>query len=211
MDKKDYELGLSAGLLIGIFFLPVLNVTEPALYAKYYLYVIPFFLIGSPVGLLIAKVISSRISIVWPIAKFGLIGVLNTLIDWGVLGFLTLYFAVDPKQEFLSLGIVTLTFYIFYKSVSFFVANINSYFWNKYWTFSGDVNKKTSEELIQFFAVSIIGFFINVGIAVYIFSHIEPIASLNSNQWGIVGAALGSIAGLIWNFVGYRLFVFKSR
>lgn len=211
MDKKDYKFGLSAGLLIGIFFLPVLNVTNPAFYMNYYLYVIPFFLIGTPVGLLAAKAISGKISIVWPIAKFGVIGVLNTLIDWGVLGFLTLYFTIAPKEEFISLGILSLTFYTLYKSASFVIANVNSYFWNKYWTFSGSINKKTSQEFIQFFTVSVIGFLLNVGIAVYIFSSIQPVSGLNSDQWGIAGAALGSIAGLIWNFLGYKLFVFKNR
>ena len=211
MDKRDYKFGLSAGLLIGIFFLPILNVTEPALYASYYPYIIPFFLIGTPVGLLVAKAISGKISIVWPIAKFGVIGVLNTLIDWGVLGFLTLYFAVDPKEEFILFGLFGLTFYFLYKSASFVVANVNSYFWNKYWTFSGNISKRTPQEFIQFFAVSVIGFLLNVGIAVYIFSSIQPAAGFNSDQWGIVGAALGSLAGLIWNFIGYKLFVFKSR
>lgn len=209
MNRRDYGFGLSAGLLIGIFFLPVLNVTEPALYAKYYFYVIPFFLIGTFVGLLVAKTISNKISIVWSIAKFGVIGVLNTLIDWGVLGFLILYFAVDPKEEFISLGVLSLTFYVLYKSASFVIANINSYFWNKYWTFSGNINKKTSQEFIQFFVVSVIGFFINVGIAVYIFSNIQPVFGLNFDQWGIVGAAFGSITGLIWNFIGYKFFVFN--
>ena|SRR3989344_602119 len=196
MDKKDYWLGLLAGLLIGLFFLPFLGITKPALYEKYYIFVVPFFLIGAPLGLWVAKFISWKISVVWQVGKFGVIGVLNTLIDWGVLSLLLA-----------SLGG---SLYAVYKGISFIVANINSYYWNKYWTFSGGVNQKTRGEFIQFFIVSAVGFFINVGIATYVFKSVSPVGGLNFNQWGILGAAIGSVAGLAWNFLGYKFFVFKK-
>ncbi len=59
--------------------------------------------------------------------------------------------------------------------------------------------------------VSIVGFLINVIIASYVFKSISPVGGLNLDQWGIIGAAIGSIAGLAWNFVGYKFIVFKEK
>jgi putative flippase GtrA len=37
------------------------------------------------------------------------------------------------------------------------------------------------------------------------------LAGLSPDQVGLIGAAAGSIVGLTWNFIGYKLWVFKSR
>ncbi|MBI5306288.1 GtrA family protein [Candidatus Wolfebacteria bacterium] len=210
MTKKDYVFGISAGFLIGLLLLPVLKALKPELYDKFYLIIVPLFLIMTPLGLIIANYIGRKISVVWQVGKFGVIGVLNTLVDWGVLAsFIFLfrkYFQIESK-DVLFLGI---TFYSLYKAISFIVANVNSYYWNKYWTFASGAAKRTKAQFSQFFVVSILGFGINVGIASYIFKAINPVGGLNLDQWGIIGAAVGSIAGFAWNFIGYKFIVFKE-
>ena len=211
MTKKDYKFGIIVGFLIGLVALPVFKIAKPGLYSKFGLAIFFFFLIGTPIGLIIAKYISRKIAVVWQVAKFAVIGVLNTLVDWGVLAILIFifrkYLAIN-SEDLLILG---LTFYSLYKAASFIVANVNSYFWNKYWTFSEGAVKKTKSEFLQFFVVSVIGFAINVAIASYVFGFIKPLGQLNSDQWGIVGAAIGSVVGLAWNFIGYKFIVFKER
>jgi putative flippase GtrA len=64
---------------------------------------------------------------------------------------------------------------------------------------------------LQFFVVSLIGFVINVAMASYVFKSVGPLAGLNSDQWGLIGAAAGSVAGLAWNFIGYKFVVFKKK
>lgn len=214
MNKKDISFGISAGLLIGMLALPVLRTIKPAVYSRYGFAVIPFFLIATPFGLYIAYLIGKKISVVWQIGKFGVIGVLNTLVDWGVLAAL---FAVGPRwfgvasdHAVLTAGAAAITVYTVYKALSFVIANANSYYWNKYWTFAIGLAEKTHSEFLQFFAVSLIGFLLNVGIASYVFKAIAPIAGMNVDQWGLVGAAIGSIIGLAWNFLGYKFIVFKK-
>lgn len=211
--RRDFNFSLLAGFLIGLLAMPVIKAAKPALYEAVFYTIIPFFTIATPLGAVIAMRIGQKIKIIWQLAKFVVIGVLNTVVDLGFLSFLTFLlknsFNINSQDTFLTLGALSLTFYPIYKGVSFIVANINSYYWNKYWTFEGN-NKKTSSEIIQFFIVSILGFAINITTASYVFGSIQPIGGLNTDQWGLIGAAIGSIAGLLWNFIGYKLWVFKK-
>lgn len=215
MTKKDHLFGIIAGLLIGLLAMPVLQAAKPDLYASFAWYVLPFFLIATPLGLIVAHMIGEKISVVWQVGKFGVIGVLNTLVDWGVLTALILFFrsqySIESGSAIAVFGIVSLTYYTLYKSISFIVAVVNSYYWNKYWTFATGVVSKTTAEFVQFFSVSVVGFFINVGLSSYVFKVVPPIAGMNVDQWGLVGAAIGSIVGLAWNFVGYKFIVFKNK
>ncbi len=200
------------GLLIGLMFMPVLAVAKPDLYIKLKIAILPFFIIGTSLGLAIAKIISKKIPIIWQISKFGVTGVLNVLVDFGILTFLTIYIkkflGIKSTDILFSLGVLVVTVYSIYKAISFIVANINSYFWNKYWTFEKKEGK--SSEFIQFFVVSLVGFIINVAVASFVFKYIDPFASMNPEQWGLISAAAGSIIGLIWNFLGYKFLVFKK-
>lgn len=215
MSKKDYQFGIAAGLLIGLLFMPVLKAAKPDLYDKLFLVIIPFFLLATPIGLRIAFFLGTKIKAVWQIGKFGVIGVLNTLVDLGVLTSLTFLFQMlfntSAKQELFKSTFFILTTYSIYKAISFIVANVNSYFWNKYWTFEQAAKKKSSEEFVQFFVVSIVGFLINVFIASFVFKHYFQNIGLSENQLGLIGAAFGSVAGLAWNFIGYKLWVFKKQ
>jgi len=55
--------------------------------------------------------------------------------------------------------------------------------------------------------VSIIGFIVNVVVASLVF---KSVAGFSAGQAGLLGAMVGSIAGLAWNFVGYKFIVFKK-
>ncbi len=211
ITQKDYRFSLAAGLMIGILILPVLKAASPDLFNKFFLIVVPFFLLATPLGLRIAFMIGKKIPIIYQIAKFGIIGVGNVLVDLGVLSLLTMLFSLKFKIETSTAMIGVVTFYSLFKGISFIVANVNSYFWNKYWTFNQGKKKQTKSEFLQFFAVSVVGFLINVFVASVVFQIIlGSLTSLNEGQLGLLGAAAGSIAGLAWNFVGYKLWVFKK-
>ncbi|EKD58272.1 MAG: hypothetical protein ACD_56C00159G0001 [uncultured bacterium] len=211
ITQRDYKFAVTAGLLIGLLLLPVLKTASPVLFAKFWVVIVPFFLLATPIGLRIAFFIGQKIAIVYQVAKFALIGVLNTLVDLGVLALITLLFSSYLQIESKSILIGTLTFYSVYKAISFIVANISSYFWNKHWTFEQGKKKQSKAQFIQFFAVSIVGFLINVFVATFVFKVvIGSLINLTDGQIGLIGAAFGSIAGLAWNFIGYKLWVFKK-
>lgn len=211
ITQKDYYFSIMAGLLIGLLSLPVLKAANQDMYYKFYLAIVPFFLLATPLGLRIAFFIGKRIAIIYQIAKFGLIGVLNTLVDIGMLAFLTFLFRayLGISSEKILVGVVT--FYSLFKAISFIIANINSYVWNKHWTFDQGAKEQTRGEFVQFFAVSVAGFIINVFVASVVFKTVlGSLVGFSSDQIGLIGAAAGSVAGLAWNFIGYKLWVFKK-
>lgn len=212
--SRDYSFGVGAGFLIGLLIIPILKTTKPDIFESFKYILIPVFTVLVPLGLVVSSWISRRFSIIWQLAKFIVIGILNTLVDLGALAFMfslaTLTGAAIASHDILFTLFVPITFFILYKSISFIIANINSYFWNKYWTFEGENHKKTSAEFTQFFLVSLIGFIINVTASTFVFSFFHQIGGLTADQWGLIGATVGSISGLAWNFIGYKFIVFKK-
>ncbi len=211
LKKKDYFFSLMAGFLIGLLILPVLKTSRPLLFDKIALPFFFFFLIATPLGTIIANFIGRKITTIWQLAKFGVTGVMNFLLDLGTLAILIFSFrqyfdieAIDPIIP----GFI-LIYYSLFKAISFIVANINSYFWNKYWTFETNDLQKKSTEFLQFFVVSLIGLVVNVLVA-SLFVKLSPFGTMTPDQIGLLGAAAGSIAGLAWNFIGYKFIVFKK-
>ena len=141
-------------------------------------------------------------------ARFVVAGFLAAAIDFGVLNFLM----------FLTGLAVGLPFTIF-KSISFIIAATNSYFVNKFWTFGNQkaldpaafTEKKSAlKEYGQFLAVSTIGIIINVGVASIIVNGAGPQYGLEPKIWANLGAVAGAAIGLVWNFIGFKLIVFKT-
>ena len=127
ITRKDYFLVSIIGFFFGLLLLPVLNnIKLPFLKITFnsaFLIVVGFVLFAN-FALWLVSLLSRLFPLLLQIAKFVAVGGLNTLLDWGILNTLI----------FLS-GIAAGWWYSIFKSISFIVAVINSYFWNKYWTF----------------------------------------------------------------------------
>ena len=141
--------------------------------------------------------------------KFCVVGAANTLIDWGVLfGLMSLT------------GFTSGMYYSVQKGFSFIVAVINSYIFNKFWTFKAKEKERVASEFSQFMIVSVVGLIINVTIASLVVNYIAPFSLagrialfMNISQdklWGIFGAGVATIIALLWNFIGYKFWVFKK-
>jgi len=209
MSRRDYYLGFLSGFLIGLLALPVLKMVNTGLFLRIEFILVPFFLILTPTALAIVKAISHRVAIAWQIAKFAVTGILNTLVDWATLTLLIFSFRNYANLEPTYNVISGITIYSFYKSTSFVVAVINSYCWNKYWTFAEPNSEKPNADFFHFFVASAIGLGINVGCSTYVFSYLRP-KSFNVDQWALIGAGLGTLLALTWNFLVYKCVVFKK-
>jgi putative flippase GtrA len=211
LTKKDYFFTVGAGLLIGLFILPVVRAAKPDFFFQYAWFIFFFFLIATPLGVKIAHRIGQKFSTVWQLAKFGVIGFMNSLADLGMLAIITFafrnYFGINSAD--LITGGFILTFYSLFKAASFILANINSYYWNKYWTFENQTAGKSGAEFFQFFTVSLVGLAINV-LAASLMVKFAPLGGLSSDQIGLLGGIVGSLSGLAWNFIGYKFIVFKK-
>lgn len=138
--------------------------------------------------------------------KFALVGVINTLIDITILNI----------QMNLT-GITRGFGYSIQKTISFLCALTFSYFVNKSWTFEDKSKEKEAKKMSQFFLVGTIGMLINVTTATLTVSYLQnpinnllQLSFLTPKIWGTIGALCGTAVGLLWNFTGYKWWVFKK-
>jgi len=213
-SRRDYFFGIISGFAIGILLLPILKTAKPELFFSLKFVIVPIFTVLVPLALVIASWISYRIPLVWQLAKFIITGALNTLVDIGTLSYMLFLASVSSyhiaSNDILFTLFVPIAFFTLYKGISFLIANTNSYFWNKYWTFgASNTQKKSSTEFIQFLIISFIGFIINISISSLIFGAPYGTNRMSIDQWALISAVIGSIVGFTWNFIGYKFFVFK--
>ena len=153
------------------------------------------FLFGVVIGELLAKIFK----IFRQIVRFGEIGVLNTFIDFGVLNLLIWITGITGGMAIAPLN-----------AASFICATTNSYFWNRVWTF-GKKESATGKEFTQFLIISGIGIVINTGIIVIGTSLISPLFGLSPAAWTNVMKMIATFISMVWNFLGYKLWVFKVK
>lgn len=123
--------------------------------------------------------------------RFGIVGVLNTVVDFALLNLL--YHVVGLPL----LGANTL-------SVTGGI--VNSFFWNKHWTFSAGGWHRWWRQALVFVTVSLIGLVINdAGIYVlHVWSGGTSVLAVNMQKIG------ASVISMVWNFLGYRFLAFRS-
>lgn len=142
-------------------------------------------------------------------SKFFIVGLTNTGID-----FLVLNFLMWITQTYKGTSIVI------FGTISFSVAVINSYLLNKYWTFSASVGPAggahkgnaagAMSEFAKFLTVSVTGLALNISIIYFITTMVNPAFGLIPVLWANFAKVVATGAVLVWNFAGYKLFVFKK-
>ena len=121
------------------------------------------------------------------VVKFGFVGGLNTAVDWGLYWLLTR--TVPYFSEFLVLA----------KSISYTAGVINSFFWNKNFTFR--VKKTPLSKFIFFFIINLVAIAIN--------SSIMAFALHNLRLSELASLGLATVCTLLWNFLTSKFLVFR--
>lgn len=118
--------------------------------------------------------------------KFGVVGLSSFIIDAGIYFIETRFFGI---------------YYIVAKGASFIISVINSYIWNRRWTFRSE-NKEKAQEFIKFLTVAGIGFGLNVSIM---------FLAVSKLHWpDYYGLVLATAIVTIWNFTINKLWIFKN-
>ncbi len=201
--KKDLLLATIIGAAVGILIQPMLSTLSVSL-AKFGITpTIHFrmetffaFLIFAPFALTVAYFLGKLWSVLYQFAKFGAVGTLNSFIDFGVLNLLIAL-----------TGISTGFGYVAFKGVSFLAATTNSFFWNKGWTFG---SKETVQvgKAAKFYLIAVVGWGLDVVAASAFVNGIHH--TISNNVWANLGGLVGIGASFVWNFLGYKYFVFKA-
>lgn len=131
--------------------------------------------------------------------KFAAIGFTNAAVDFGILNFLIFY----------SGSAAGILFSVF-KGISFGVAAVHSYFWNKFWAFEAGQSAVSGREFFKFFSIIFIATLINVGIASIMVNVIGVKFGFSEEAWANIGAVIGSATALTISFVGFKKSVFKK-
>jgi putative flippase GtrA len=132
------------------------------------------------------------------IARFAFVGVVNTAVDLAVLN--TLIVVSHHGRA----GLL----YSLFKTLSFLVAALNSYWMNSKWTFRQSARQDTMMRVGRFLLVSIFGLAINVETASWVSAVVVPVRWLE-RWWPSVAALAGTSCGLAINFAGYKYLVFS--
>ncbi|MEK9129833.1 MAG: GtrA family protein [Patescibacteria group bacterium] len=130
--------------------------------------------------------------------KFIITGTINTGLDFIFLNFL-IWLTGIYKGGWLGL----LNF------ISFFLATINSYFLNKFWTFRENQGH-TKNQFLYFFLISLVGCIINTSIVYFIATFIPPFLNVSQFLWVNIAKLLAISISLFWNFFSYK-FLFLKR
>ena len=135
----------------------------------------------------------------WQIIKFLVVGFLNTFIDFFVLNVLMFITTVTSGSYFPVL-----------KIISFLFAVTNSFLLNKFWTFKSRDRDTAGGESMKFLLVSLVGLSINVSIASSVVNYVPRPDFLSPVLWANFGSAVAVAVALFWNFLGYKMLVFKK-
>lgn len=127
--------------------------------------------------------------------KFSAVGAINFLIDFSILNLLSFATGINKGIAAAFLGVV-----------SFLIANINSYFLNKKWTFRK--NSKSSNYK-TFIAISILGVAINISI-IYVFTTFISQLYFSDIIWLNVSKIIATGFVMFFNYFGYKKFVFRN-
>ncbi len=129
------------------------------------------------------------------LVKFGLVGVLNTAVDFLVFNLLLLFRCPAPVS----------------KGVSYTAGMLNSFFFNKNWTFRATGNSK--KQFVRFLVLNLATLAVSVGLmkelsallATSFFAEASPLFADNLANLIVIAITV------ILNFIGSRFFVFSQK
>ena len=118
--------------------------------------------------------------------KFALVGLSSTAIDWSIFYLLNSFFGL---------------YYLIAKILSFSVAVINSYTWNRCWTFRSQ-NPYRTKEFSQFLTVALVGLSLNTFIMYLV------VTVFGGRK--IIGLILATGIVVFWDFLANKFYTFKE-
>ncbi|PIR97806.1 MAG: hypothetical protein COT89_02755 [Candidatus Colwellbacteria bacterium CG10_big_fil_rev_8_21_14_0_10_42_22] len=200
LEEKDLKAGLLASVLIAVLAYPTLNNISFINQYGALIVVGASFALGFLAlrALILMKILSRWWVMFWQLGKFALTGALNTFLDFAILNLLITLTGITE-------GLWASVF----KTLAFGVAVINSYFWNKYWTFEATESRKRSE-FVEFILVSVLSLGVNVG-TFSLVNALSPTGGLNPTTWANVSALAATAIAWIFNFLGYKFLVFRKK
>ena len=131
--------------------------------------------------------------------KFGLVGFINTGVDFLVTNLLFWFF--KPKSMF---GLMLISIF------AICAAAVNSYILNKFWTFNKKTKMKISE-IYRFSLVTFLGMLVNTSIFLFASKYLAELFGIEGFININVSRLIGVAAAMGVTFLGYRFGVFNTE
>lgn len=122
---------------------------------------------------------------------FCIAGTLGFLVDAGVVSLLVNVSGWDPY-----LG----------RLVSFLCAVVATFAFNRRYTFAASERQSLSKQFARYLLAMTGGFVVNYGAYALLVWRVELV-----REWPVIGVAVGSVLGLVVNFISSRYWVFRSN
>ncbi len=140
--------------------------------------------------------------------KFAVVGALGALVDFGVFNLISLLFDMDTLPA---------------NVISFTTAVCSNFIWNRYWTYPDSRAKPLGRQLIQFFAVNLVGLGINTTIVLLLKSPMTGLLVAVSPALGLsfvaatqeqIGKNMAKVVAtgvvMFWNFFINRIWTYND-
>lgn len=138
--------------------------------------------------------------------RFAIVGAIGAVIDFGVFNFLTNLVAFFKENV------------VWASVISFILAVISNFTWNRLWTYPDSRSKPVSRQLTQFVTVSLIGLLIRTPL----FSFLEKaLTQFFTARWSFkpltpvivahnLALAIVILIVMIWNFIANRYWTYND-
>ena len=129
--------------------------------------------------------------------KFAIVGTIGFVIDTGALYLLVFLLHLNGENERLLA-----------KAISFTLAVISNFTWNRRWTYPESRSKPIGKQMAQFFAMNLLGLGINLIVFKIADSLLVPLVDL---RLALAGAQVAAVTvAMFWNFGANRLVTYSD-
>jgi len=135
--------------------------------------------------------------------KFAFVGVTGTIVDFGLMNLFSLAFKIPL---------------IWAQAMSFIIAVINNFLWNRFWTYPDSRSKAAHRQLLQFFLINLVGIAIRTPLIAWLNKMILnsltnstttlPLGNTIISQNLALALSVGVI--MLWNFFANRYWTYSD-
>jgi putative flippase GtrA len=134
--------------------------------------------------------------------RFAVVGAIGAVVDFGILNLLLL----------------VSTPYVIAGTISFIMAVVNNFLWNRFWTYPDSRSKRFSQQLIQFTIINAIGLVIRIPLLAFLENVLIRLAERFFGEFFIsaefighnTGLAIAIIIVMFWNFLANRYWTYND-
>jgi putative flippase GtrA len=147
----------------------------------------------------IASIIGRKFLFLYQVAKFLLVGAAATVVDLKLFeSFVALAFLIIPGGFIIS------------KATSFLISTALKYWGNRHWVFNQADKEDRHKEAFIFLITTMVGLVIDVVVFYYLVKVLGAPSVVSSEIWLKISVIMAAFASSVWNFSGYKFFVFKK-